>query len=153
MKIKISGILLGIFAVITITCVLGSGLIACTSSSSTSTTTTSTSATSTTPTTSPAGEPVPINLVAQNMAFNLSTITVPAGAKVTINFDNKDSGIPHNFSLYKDSTATPPALFQGQIIRGPATATYTFTAPTTPGNYFFRCDIHPTIMTGTFIVQ
>lgn len=99
------------------------------------------------------GNSVTIDLVAENMAFNMSTITVPAGASVTINFNNKDSGISHNFSLYTDSNATPPALFQGQIIKGPATTAYTFTAPTKAGTYFFRCDIHPTQMTGSFIVQ
>jgi plastocyanin len=96
------------------------------------------------------GSPVTINLVAKGMAFDTKTITVPAGAAVTINFNNQDT-VPHNFSLFTDSTATPPALFQGQIVKA-ATITYTFTAPTTPGTYFFRCDIHPTIMTGSFIV-
>jgi len=33
-----------------------------------------------------------------------------------------------------------------------ATTTYTFTAPSTPGTYFFRCDVHPETMTGQFIV-
>ena len=87
------------------------------------------------------------------MAFNMPTITVPAGAHVTINFNNMDSGIAHNFSLFTDSSAAPPAIFQGQIITGPNTITYNFTAPTQPGTYFFRCDIHPTIMTGSFIVN
>ncbi len=82
----------------------------------------------------------------------MSTITVPAGAKVTVNFDNKDSGIPHNFAVYTNSGAGT-SIFVGQIITGPATMTYTFDAPTTPGNYFFRCDVHPTQMTGTFVVQ
>ena len=86
------------------------------------------------------------------MAFDQSTITVPAGASVTMNFDNKDSGVPHNFALYTDSSASK-SIFVGQIITGPATITYKFTAPTTPGNYFFRCDVHPTAMTGTFVVQ
>jgi plastocyanin len=129
-------------------------------SRTTITTTTTTAQTTTppptstpTPTTSlPPGPPVTINLSAQGIAFDMQTISVPAGASVTINFNNKDGGIPHNFSLYTDSTATPPALFQGDIITGPATATYTFTAPGTPGTYFFRCDIHPLQMTGTFIV-
>jgi plastocyanin len=93
-----------------------------------------------------------INLVAQNMAFNMQNITVPAGADVTINFNNKD-GASHNFSLYTDSSAKPPAIFQGEIISGTKTITYHFTAPTQPGTYFFRCDIHPTIMTGSFIVN
>jgi predicted lipoprotein with Yx(FWY)xxD motif/plastocyanin len=105
------------------------------------------------PTTTPAPYQMVMNLAAKNLAFNLSTITVPAGANVIIYFDNEDAGTPHNFSLYGDSSATPPAIFQGQIITGPAIVIYTFKAPTKPGTYFFRCDIHPTIMTGSFIVQ
>jgi plastocyanin len=69
-----------------------------------------------------------------------------------VNFDNQDSGIPHNFSVYTSSAATT-SIFVGKIITGPSKTTYTFTAPTTPGNYFFRCDVHPTVMTGTFVVQ
>jgi plastocyanin len=106
-----------------------------------------------TPTNTSSGTPATIALFAQGMAFNLNTITAAAGVSVTINFDNRDTGIPHNFSLYTNSSAAPPALFQGQIINGPATATYTFTAPVQPGTYFFRCDIHPTTMTGSFVVQ
>jgi plastocyanin len=95
---------------------------------------------------------VTIDLVAKNIAFDKSTITVPVGADVTVNFDNQDSGIPHNFAVYTDASASTP-IFVGEIITGPKTVTYSFTAPTTPGTYFFRCDVHPTIMTGTFIVQ
>jgi plastocyanin len=130
-----------------------------TTTSSTTTTTTSTtstpsttSTTSSTTTTSTGGQPVTINLTAQNIAFNMTTITVPAGASVTINFQNNDS-VPHNFSLFTNSSATPPALFQGQVISGGGSTTYKFTAPSQPGTYFFRCDVHPTIMTGSFIVQ
>ncbi len=90
--------------------------------------------------------------MAQNIAFNMSTITVKAGAPVTVNFNNMDSGIPHNFAVYTNSAATQ-SIFVGQVVTGPATMTYNFTAPATPGTYFFRCDIHPTIMTGQFIVQ
>jgi plastocyanin len=82
----------------------------------------------------------------------MSTITVPAGAQVTVNFRNDDSGIPHNFAVYETS-ARLQVIFKGQIINGVASITYQFTAPTTPGNYFFVCDLHPTIMTGTFVVQ
>jgi plastocyanin len=121
-------------------------LVAC---SSTTYTTPTTTTLPTTPT--PSGQSVTINLTAQGMAFDKSTITVPAGAMVTLNFDNKDS-IPHNFALYTDSSATK-SIFVGNIINGPKTITYTFTAPATPGNYFFRCDVHPTSMTGTFVVQ
>jgi cytochrome c oxidase subunit 2 len=100
----------------------------------------------------PPGSHVMIDLTAQNIAFDTKQITVPAGVEVMISFDNKDNGVPHNFSVYTDATATK-AIFTGKIITGPGRITYTFTAPTTPGNYFFRCDVHPTIMTGTFTVK
>ena len=80
-----------------------------------------------------------------------TTITVPAGATVTVMFDNRDAGIPHNFSVYTDRNMTQ-SIFVGQIISGPATINYTFTAPTTPGTYFFVCDVHPATMTGDFVV-
>jgi plastocyanin len=95
--------------------------------------------------------PVTINLTAQNMAFDKTSISVQAGAKVTMTFDNKES-LPHNFALYTDSSAAT-VIFKGEVITGPKTITYQFTAPSAAGQYFFRCDLHPSAMTGTFIVQ
>ena len=114
-------------------------------------------ATTTTPTTtpppgSPTGQPVTVNLIAQDLSFDMKTIVVPPGARVTINFNNKDSGVLHNFALYTDSSAKT-SIFVGSFVTGPATTVYTFTAPTKVGNYFFRCDVHPTQMTGTFVVE
>jgi cytochrome c oxidase subunit 2 len=99
----------------------------------------------------PQGSHVMIDLIAENIAFDKSKISVPAGVKVMINFQNKDKGIPHNFAVYKTSAAKDQ-LFSGKIITGPRRITYTFTAPDKPGTYFFRCDVHPKIMTGTFVV-
>lgn len=99
-----------------------------------------------------AGEPTAITLTAQNMKFDKGTITVPAGSAVTITFTNNDAGMPHNFALYTDASAAT-AIFRGTIVSGPKTTIYTLTAPSTPGTYFFRCDAHPTQMTGQFIVQ
>lgn len=93
-----------------------------------------------------------VNLTAKNFAFNTGTITVPAGANVTINFDNQDSGVPHNFAVYETSAAQK-TIFKGPTITGPNKTTYTFTAPSKPGTYFFRCDTHFTAMTGQFIVK
>ena len=92
-----------------------------------------------------------ISISAKNIAFDTKNITVPAGADVTVIFDNQDSGIPHNFAVYTTPAATS-LIFRGDVVTGPKTIPYNFMAPTTPGTYFFRCDIHPTIMTGTFTV-
>jgi plastocyanin len=104
-----------------------------------------------TPSSSGNGQTVPITLTAENFLFDKKTITVPAGSTVVMTFTNKDAGVPHNFALYTDTSASKK-IFSGEIITGVKTVTYTFTAPSTPGNYFFRCDVHPTIMFGTFVV-
>jgi plastocyanin len=112
-----------------------------------------TSPTAATTTTSlPAGgTAVPITLTAKNSAFDTSTITVPAGSTVVMTFVNNDANVPHNFALYTDNKATNK-IFAGDLITGIKTVTYTFTAPSKKGSYFFRCDVHPETMTGTFIV-
>ena len=104
-----------------------------------------------TPTPTTTGVTVPITLTAQNVAFDSTILTAPAGSTVVMTFVNKDTNMPHNFALYTNSTATTK-IFAGEIITGPKNITYTFTVPSKPGNYFFRCDIHPELMTGTFIV-
>jgi len=101
------------------------------------------------PTPAPPGEAVTIDLTAKGIAYGKSTITVPAGALVIINFDNKDN-IPHNLAVYESRSASKK-IFRGEIISGEIIR-YEFTAPTTPGTYFFRCDVHPSSMTGEFIV-
>ncbi len=93
-----------------------------------------------------------ITLIAKNLAFNTSTITVPAGAHVTVHFSNEDQGISHNFAVYTNPSALT-RIFGGEVIIGVSSTTYTFTAPSTPGTYFFRCDVHPNTMTGQFIVK
>ena len=85
------------------------------------------------------------------MSFDTNEITVIAGSRVYINFINLDVGVPHNFAVYTGSEATTD-IFQGQIIIGPAKITYSFDAPVDTGTYFFRCDVHPKVMTGDFYV-
>lgn len=115
-------------------------------------TVTNTTTPAATTTTVAAGGTATVDLSAKNIAFDKSTITVPAGADVTVDFDNEDDGIPHNFAVYTDSSATD-TIFSGETITGPDTTTYTFTAPSDPGTYYFRCDVHPEQMRGDFVVQ
>ncbi len=88
-----------------------------------------------------------IQVSAQNIAYDVSEISAPAGAGFTIHFDNKDAGIPHNVAI-KDSSGTE--VFKGDIITGPAQADYQ--VPALPaGTYTFVCSVHPN-MTGTLTV-
>ena len=125
---------------------------AATATTGVTTAATATTGVTTAATTAAGGENATVNLTADNMAFDTDTITVPAGAEVTMNFDNQDDGIPHNVAVYTDSSAAEE-IFVGETITGPETTTYIFTAPEEPGTYFFRCDVHPQQMTGDFIVE
>jgi hypothetical protein len=100
----------------------------------------------------PAIKAVTIDLVARTMAFDKRLIAVSPGAVVTINFNNMEAGIQHNFALYTDSSASK-AVFVGKTITGPANIKYQFVVPVTLGNYFFRSDSYPGTMTGQFVVQ
>lgn len=137
-------VLILLAAGLVLSCILASG---CTTPSTPNATTPGT-----TPPAGGGGGGATLAVTAEDMAFNTSEIAVPAGADVTIAFTNNDAGVPHNIAVYTDSSAST-TIFKGPIITGPATTTYTFTAPSTPGTYFFRCDPHPTTMTGRFVVR
>jgi plastocyanin/glucose/arabinose dehydrogenase len=130
----------------------GTATATATGTSTAATTTAATSATATATTGAGGGTTgAGLTLTAKNNAFDKSTLSAPAGSTVTITFNNMDPGVPHNFALYTDSTAST-ALFKGALATGPSTTTYTFTAPSQPGTYFYRCDVHPETMTGSFVV-
>ncbi len=97
-------------------------------------------------------ENVTINLTAKDYVFDATAITVPTGANVTVNFDNMDSGVEHNFAIYETSDGKMP-IFVGDEITGPDKTTYNFVAPIKAGTYFFRCDDHPEQMRGDFIIK
>ena len=88
---------------------------------------------------------------AQSTAFSASCLAAPANKAFTIEFMNMDPGIPHNISIFTDSSASK-ALFTGKLVSGPANFTYHVGA-LRPGTYFFRCDVHPTQMNGTLVVK
>jgi plastocyanin len=84
------------------------------------------------------------------LGFAETTMTVPAGVELTIDFQNPDTGVQHNWSLY--DPADGAALYTGEIIVGPSNATYTVPA-LEAGAYDYVCDIHPQTMTGVLTAQ
>jgi plastocyanin len=94
-----------------------------------------------------------VNVVAANIAFDLKEIRVNTGGQLRVRLDNKEA-VRHNIAFYKsatDVTVVSPGSV-GLTFEGPAVDDTVFDVPTT-GSYFFRCDVHPTIMTGTFVVN
>src|SRR5919106_2181544 len=85
-----------------------------------------------------------LEVTAENISFDTDSLTLNAGSPTLIPFENRDTpSVQHNVAIYEDSGARVP-IFQGDIIAGGTEADYEFTAPT-KGEYFFRCDVHPSM--------
>jgi plastocyanin len=89
-------------------------------------------------------------VTALGIAFDTSSITLPANTPSTIEFDNQDAQVQHNIAIYTDDTLAEN-LFRGDLVTGPATVTYDVPA-LEAGEYYFHCDVHPN-MFGTVTVQ
>ena len=103
-----------------------------------------------TPTPPPSGAAAgpTIELGALNVAFSTAALQAPANTAFTIHFKNTDAAVPHNVEV-KDGTGA--TVFKGDIITGPAEASYGVKALAV-GAYTFNCTVHPN-MTGTLTVQ
>ncbi len=99
--------------------------------------------------TSVSGQSVTLQLTIQGDKFSPTTLTAPAGAKITLVFNDRDLD-PHNFALYP-SASSSNAIFRSPVITGPVTQTYVFTAPATPGTYYYRSDPNPGVQ-GTLTI-
>jgi plastocyanin len=91
-----------------------------------------------------------VKVVAKGTAFVQKEISLKGELPAEIKFHNEDAGTLHNVAIFDDPDYTRRG-FTGDVVLGPTTADYRFTAPG-PGTYYFRCDIHPKNMTGTVVV-
>ena len=91
-----------------------------------------------------------LTVVAENTEFDIGELTLPADTPTPLTFDNRDAA-PHNVSIYEDDNASGEPLFTFEAFTGPATETFPV-EPIPEGDYYFRCDVHPT-MEGTVVVR
>ena len=82
--------------------------------------------------------------------FDRSQLSVPANTSVTIVFQNEDTGVSHNFAVYRTSAAQEKL---GDTRTCSAPCQERLTLRLAPGEYFFRCDVHPQDMTGTLVAR
>jgi plastocyanin len=113
--------------------------------------------TSSTPPCQPSGSSPTLQIAAPAGAavngFDKSCLAVAAGKGFTVDFANNDPPNLHNWALFQDSSGTKQ-LGGGTIsqpVPGGQTQSYSLKA-LQAGQYFYRCDFHPTTMTGTFVV-
>jgi plastocyanin len=89
-----------------------------------------------------------VDVKTEGFAFNPTEITVPAGEPITFNFTNADSA-PHTFTLYVDEKFTQ-AIDGGSASEDTPEITVAFVAP---GEYYFRCEVHPSQMQGELVAE
>ncbi|TMK78220.1 MAG: hypothetical protein E6G47_10100 [Actinobacteria bacterium] len=90
---------------------------------------------------------------ASGSGFDTKCLAAPAGTAFSVTFQNQDTTL-HNFEIFTDPTgATRLGGASGltDLVAPSASATYQVDS-LKAGSYFFRCDVHPSTMTGTFIV-
>lgn len=83
--------------------------------------------------------------------FDTTSLVAIADEDFTVEFDNQDPQVQHNWALYEDPSAAKD-LAVGEVITGPAQDSIE-DGPLPKGEYFYRCDIHPAQMTGTLVVE
>jgi plastocyanin len=95
------------------------------------------------------GAAATVEVVMENFAFSPTRFTLGAGEDVVIGLDNRDAA-GHTFTVYLDEgfseaqgTTLPISAGSQDTIHG------TFEA----GTYFFRCEIHPATMQGSFTAE
>ncbi|MGH2580627.1 MAG: cupredoxin domain-containing protein [Actinomycetota bacterium] len=96
------------------------------------------------------GPAVTISLIAKDIAFDKTKLSVPAGEPFAIDFDNQDAGIQHDVQIFDNEGFTGTPLLSGEIVTGPAEVTYEAPALES-GTYFFHCSVHPAQMRGTIL--
>jgi plastocyanin len=95
------------------------------------------------------GDEADLTITVADFAFNPNEFTVPAGSDVVIAITNEDS-TDHNFTVYTDAGFTN---MQGTTLPLPAGASDSIFGTFPAGEYFFRCEIHPSQMQGSFTAE
>jgi plastocyanin len=91
-----------------------------------------------------------VAIAAQDLQFDKQQLDFQADTPSTLEFDNRDAGIPHNVAIYEDDTLAKN-LFTFEPFPGPAQRSVD--VPGLPqGEFYFHCDVHPT-MNGTVVVS
>ncbi len=103
--------------------------------------------------TTPTGGASAVIQMLPGITFDTDELTIDADADVTITADNTDGF--HNFAVYisRDEAEDPAIEPIGQTEIESAPFVDTVTLNLAAGEYFFRCEVHPSNMTGTLIVQ
>jgi plastocyanin len=87
-----------------------------------------------------------VALAAFNIAFEPTSLNVPADQAFTLRFNNRDAQTQHNVEIFDTKDFSGQPLFAGDLVTGVRTVNYAVDA-LQAGTYYFHCIVHPN-MTG-----
>jgi len=96
-------------------------------------------------------QPSEVTLVASSVRFEQQSLAAAAG-EVTIAFDNRDQGLPHNVHVFRGNDASGDDIGSTEIETGAVRQTLAL-GDLAAGSYFYQCDVHPSQMTGTLAIS
>jgi plastocyanin len=89
-------------------------------------------------------------LMINGIKFDKDEMHIPPNVDVPIVADNQEQGVTHNWAAYTDESASELIAGSDQC---PGPCTEVVTVNLDVGEYYFQCDVHPTLMTGTLFVE
>ncbi len=93
-----------------------------------------------------------LSITASERKFDKDCLAAPTGQAFTLAFDNKDAGTNHNIVILKSHTDTGQPLFRAPLIQGAKVETLNVPG-LAAGDYAFHCEVHPSAMSGSFVVK
>jgi plastocyanin len=96
-------------------------------------------------------EPTFVEIDAADFSFDPTDVIVAGGIDLTFVLSNTGSA-PHTLDIYSDEEFTE-AVDGASTGNVPGGTVGEFTVTLEPGDYFYRCELHPGQMTGTLAAQ
>lgn len=91
-----------------------------------------------------------LKVIGKDITFDKTELEANSGT-VSIEFDNQDTSIPHNFHVFRGTGPSGDSVDLTKITSGPVVQTLDIQLEA--GAYFFQCDVHPNQMKGTLVVN
>ena len=103
-------------------------------------------------TSTPAGTPQSAATIraVKTLKYDRDSLILSASQPVTVRFVNEDTGVPHDFAVYRDAAHTQ-LVAKTDICTAPCEEQLQLDL--TPGEYHFMCTVHPQQMEGMIIVR
>jgi hypothetical protein len=101
------------------------------------------------PSPTPSGPCTECEISASQIQFEKKVLEVAAVSDITVTFDNRDTGVPHDFTVWQnEEPGTGKQAGATPTVAGGTSGEAKFTSPAAGEKWSFNCTIHPASMFG-----